>query len=187
MNVFGIGIKLDKNLFFDRKAVSDAVAKANKKTLGKAGALLRRHARQSMRRRNKPSPPGTPPSAHGKSDKHPRGALLKERLFYQYDPATDSVIVGPQKLGRSDAPSNQEFGGPKVIKVRPIIVKTGRKATPLQRDTFKRKIKDGSIVRIKQPMATKSISLPARPYMKPALLKELPKFPSLYAGQITGS
>jgi len=182
----GTEFKVDKNkMFFDRDAVKKALGAKNAAILGRFGSFAMRAARQSMRRRKKPSPPGTPPSAHGGKD-YPKGPLLKTLLRYHFDPTTNSVVVGPLGASGKLAPSLQEFGGSKVIKTRRVPPKSARKASPAQAEAFKRKIKDGSIVRTKEPLVQQTIHLPARPYMKPALLKELPKFPTLYAGQITG-
>ncbi len=185
-NAFGVDFKLAKSLFFDRKAVSDAVSKGSKKILPRCGALLRRKMRQSMRRRKKASPPGTPPSAHGQDDAHPHGPQLKEKTLYFYDPATESVVAGPAKLGRSEAASKQEFGGVIRVKVSPLSRSSARVASPKQKEAFKRKIKDGSIQRTKSPRVVKNVHTDARPFARPALASEMPKFPTLYAGQITG-
>jgi hypothetical protein len=177
-----LDINTKTRVFLDREAVAKAVGKENAKTLGRMGAFVRRTQRQSMRRRMKPSAPGTPPSAHS-GPKFPRGPLLKKFIFSEFDLTTNSVVIGPTKLGRSDAPSKQEHGGSIRIKVLPPK-KTGRKATPLQSATFKRKLKDGSIVRPAQQSRVVAANLPARPSARPALAKELPKFPSLYANTV---
>jgi len=177
-----LDINTKTRVFLDRKAVADAVGKAAAAAMYKAGYILRRSARQSMRRRKAASAPGTPPSAHsGKG--YPRGPLLKKFLFSEFDLTTKSMVVGPTRLGNSDAPLLQEKGGTIRIKVIPPR-KTGRKASPAQATAFKRKIKDGSIVRMKAAVQEKSITLPARPYMRPALTREMPKFPSLYANTV---
>lgn len=113
-----------KKLFFDRAAVRKALGKANAKALGKAGAFVRTRARSSLRRRKKPSAPGSPPSVHSRD----AVANLKNILF-AYDPGRQSVIVGPvglnvHKLIRSGSgpgaqtfisrgavPGTLEFGG----------------------------------------------------------------------------
>lgn len=189
-NFLGVGIRLDKNMFFDRTAVKDAIAKSNKRFLARAGMLVRQTARRSMRFRKKSSDPGTPPSAHKKDPKHKHGPLLKDRLFYQFDPFRESVVIGPEMLpgSKTNAPSVQEFGGFARIK---RITHAGRAAprrkgpkkflTEAQKAAIKQKIQDGTIA--KRPVLVKYdyVLTAARPYMRPAMQRELPKFPSLYA------
>lgn len=178
-----LDINTKTRVFLDRKAVADAVGKANAGILLRAGMLVRRSARQSMRRRKKASTPGTPPSAHSGPD-YPKGPLLKELMRAEFDLSTKSLVVGPKGKQGLAAPSLQEFGG--VIRSRVLPPKkNGRATSPAQKAAFKRKIKDGSIQRTKTALVTKTISLPARPYMRPALAKEAPKFPSLYANTVT--
>jgi hypothetical protein len=45
--------------------------------------------------------------------------LLKDRLFFGYDPASKSVVVGPERVGKADAPPLLEFGGSAVRKGKP--------------------------------------------------------------------
>lgn len=169
-------------VFLDRKAVSDALGKVNAGILLRAGMLVRRSARQSMRRRKKPSAPGTPPSAHS-GPNYPRGPLLKTLMEASFDTATKSLVVGPKGKQGLAAPSLQEFGG--VIRTRVLAPKkNGRMLSPAQKAAFQRKVKDGSIVRTKADRREVSVKLPARPYMAPALARDLPKFPSLYANTV---
>lgn len=183
----GVAFKADKNQFFlDRDAVKKALGAKNTQILSRFGAFVMRTAKQSMRRRKKPSPPGQPPSAHSKDAQHPYGPLLKQLMRYEFDPTTKSVVVGPKGRTNLSAPSLQEFGGTKIIKTRVFTEKSGRRATPAQADAFRRGIASGRIVLAKRPTHQKSVHLPARPTTRPALIAELPKFPTLYAGQITG-
>lgn len=84
-----------KDLFFDRRAVTDRMDKANARALSKAGAFIRRRARSSMRRRKKTSAAGGTPSVHSKD----KVASLKNILFV-YDKSEQSVVVGPVKLNQ---------------------------------------------------------------------------------------
>lgn len=172
--------------FFDRDAVKKAIGKESAAILGKFGSYVMKTARQSMRRRKKPSAPGTPPSAHSKDAQHPYGPLLKTLLRYEFDPTTKSVVVGPKGKLNLSAPSLQEAGGNKIIKTRIFTEKSGRRATPAQSEAFRRGIANGRIILASRPTQYKSVYLPPRPYMKPALTAEMPKFPTLYAGKITG-
>lgn len=87
---------------------------------------------------------------------HSHTGLLRRFIFFGYDPGSDSVVVGPAKLNRStEAPRVLEHGGTTTVERR----RKGR--------VRKRK------VRIKP-----------RPFMGPALEKERPKLPKLWANSI---
>lgn len=143
-----------KQFFFDRQIVIDAVGKAAAKNLSKAGSFIRTSARSSLRRRKASSPPGEPPSVHTKD----RVATLKN-IWFVFDPANRSVVVGPLKLNgsrlegsnRKTVPSLHELGGAAVV--------TSRKR--------KRRAKYAP-----------------RPFMGPAMERELPKFVDLWAHSV---
>lgn len=169
----------------DIKAISKALEDKEQKILEKFGRYVATTAKRSMRTRKKPSAAGSPPSAH--NDGRTRyGPLLKKLYGAYWDPTTRSIIVGPKGQAGKNAPSLQEYGGTKIIKIKKIPPKSGRKATPAQAAAYKRKLKDGSIVKKAPVIETKTVHLPARPYSRPALAANLPKFPTLFAGQITG-
>jgi hypothetical protein len=93
-----------KNCFFDRAAVKNAVDRATLRVLSKIGAYIRQAARSSIRTRKAISQPGNPPSSHEGS--------LKRLIFFSYDPAAHSVVIGPVPLhGVAEAPPLLEFGG----------------------------------------------------------------------------
>ncbi|MDO4571202.1 MAG: hypothetical protein Q4D38_12515 [Planctomycetia bacterium] len=74
--------------------------------LKRAGACVRRTARQSIRKVSKTSTrskPGEPPRSH-------RGTL-REGILYDVNPATATVIVGPIKNRAGKVPHILEFGG----------------------------------------------------------------------------
>lgn len=97
-------IKMHAKMFFDRQKVIDALGKARKASLSKAGGLVRTIARRSMRKRRKPSPPGKPPRVV-------RG-LLKKFLFFGYEAGSQTVVVGPAALKPQPvAPATLEYGG----------------------------------------------------------------------------
>jgi hypothetical protein len=101
-----IGFKIDKSLFFDRAKVVDATDRATRRVLSRFGAFVRRSSRSSIRRRKRVSRPGEPPSSHN--------GLLKRFIFFGYDPASRSVVIGPQRLtqnNRGQAPALLEHGG----------------------------------------------------------------------------
>lgn len=138
--------------FFDRAAVVNAVDAGRRKALSRAGAFVRRTSRSSIRKRKGETQPGRPPAD--------RTGLLKQNIFFSYDNANDSVIVGPARLGgEGTAPRTLEQGGPATI------VRWSR---------------------VKKRMSSKRVRIAARPYMLPALEKEAPKFPELFRNSVQG-
>jgi hypothetical protein len=148
-----------KQMFFDRQAVIDAVGKANARNLSRAGSFIRRGARSSLRRRKRASTPGSPPSVHSRD---PVASL--KNIWFVFDPQSRSVIVGPVKLNgpvrlsgsnRTTVPALQELGGVAVVT-------------------------DGPRRRRRERLAT----YPKRPFMGPAMQRELPKFTGLWANSV---
>ncbi|MDP1805766.1 MAG: hypothetical protein Q8K72_11405 [Acidimicrobiales bacterium] len=164
-----------KAAFFDRAAIAQKVEETRRKGLLKFGAFVRRGAQTSMRKRKGPSAPGQPPSSHGGSKEGLRFIL------FAWDPARRSVVVGPVPFGKG-VPELHEFGGTRQAKGETITVKNkaGRDKTSGRFLTAGvRKIKlEGSLV------------YPKRPFMRPALDREAPKFPQFLtfnAGTTLGS
>ena len=157
-----------KKLFFDRPKIKRAVDKAKRGVLSRAGAFIRQTARTSIRKRKGTSPPGSPPHSHL--------GLLRRFILFGYDERTDSVVVGPAKLAKAgDAPHTLEFGGAAVAK-RTMVVRVG--------DTGRDR--RGRFARGKRQLVeagTRLVYKP-RPYMGPAMKKELPKFPQLWRNSI---
>jgi hypothetical protein len=92
-----------KQSFFDKDPVIRALDRADRSILSRIGAFIRTRARSSMRRRKKSAAAGQPPSVHVGD--------LRQRLYFGYDVATRSVVVGPVKFGSGDVPNLMEFGG----------------------------------------------------------------------------
>ena len=141
-----------KQLFFDRSAVQKAADRAKVRVLSKLGAYVRRAAQTSMRRRKKgSSQPGQPPFA--------KSGEMRDLLFFSYDPASKSVVVGPlgfKSKGGQTVPQLHEYGGEQTIMDGP-------------RDRRKPRL----------------CRYPARPFMAPALAKTLPKFAEAFRGSIS--
>jgi hypothetical protein len=172
-----------KSLFFDSPKVIRAVDKAKRQVLSKSGAVIRTIARRSMRparqysvtempeemresyeRRAKiAKQAGLPrpkrPKAPSKPGEPPRVRLghLKRLLFYAYDPQRESVVVGPERFRKGQAPSVLEEGGTATV--------TG--------------FEGGKIVR-------RRIRVKPRPYMGPALEKERPRLPLRWRNSVRG-
>ena len=101
-----------RKCFFDTKKVRSVVDAGTRKVLSRFGAFVRQTARRSIRKRKRASGPGEPPSSHT--------GLLKRFIFFGYDPAAKSVVIGPERLSSKsgEAPSLLEYGGIATIKTR---------------------------------------------------------------------
>lgn len=178
-----------KQFFFDREVVARAVGRGGVKALARFGAIVRRTAQTSMRYRKGASSPGSPPSAHkskrlaglkklGRA-KH-NGALLRELLFFAFDPSTRTVVVGPVGFKGSRGtpiPHLHEFGGTRQAgkgEVMAVKNKPGRDAKGKFVSAGERLVK----------IAGKTLRYPARPYMRPALMKTVHKFAAQFAGVV---
>lgn len=147
--MIGMRVNKAKGLFFDRAAVMSKTTAAERRVLSKFGAFVRTSDRSSMRRRKKPSAPGQPPSAHV--------GLIKQFLFFVYDPGRKSVVIGPAKLNKPSANALE-------------VLESGGRVTIMSR-------RDGKMKR-------RTAEIAARPFMQPAFDKNLPKVPSMWRDQI---
>jgi len=102
-------------------------------------------------------------SAPPGSPPHAHEGSLRRMLFFAYDRGSDSVVVGPVRLNKpGEAPSALEFGGRAIVE-RKRTRKGGRRVVEKRR-----------------------VRVEARPYMGPALRKELPKIPRSWANSVRG-
>jgi hypothetical protein len=150
--------------FFDRPAVIKRLRAEERRILSKAGAYVRRSAKQSIKSRGgKRSKPGQAPTN--------RTGLLRDLIFFSWDPLSRSVIVGPEgrrSRARQPVPQLLEFGG---------LVRWTRWTS--RRDTAA----DGSEITVRRS-ETRSDPLEARPYMGPALTKNLRHIPEPWRNAI---
>lgn len=106
-STFNLTFNAAKGNFFDRDKVQKAVDAGTKRVLSKFGAFVRQRARTSIRKRKKPSAPGSPPSSHV--------GLLRKGILFSYNPDTKSVVIGPALLNGSNGsptvPELLEYGG----------------------------------------------------------------------------
>ncbi len=77
--------------------------RAKKKALNKAGAIVRKFSRRSIRNRKKVSRPGEPPTN--------RTGRLKNSIVYALDDYGQSVIIGPKAFGTKKGAKTLEKGG----------------------------------------------------------------------------
>lgn len=162
--------------FFDRRAIMDKMAVAERRVFSRFGAFVRQSARQSIRRPRRmrvgelskrqrfiygvseernargqfvvqknrrllpyaASKPGEPPRN--------QTGLLRDNIFFSYDAATQSVVIGPARLGGAGrAPAVLEYGGRGIlgttIKPRPYMVpalqKNIQKLLPMWRNSVR--------------------------------------------------
>lgn len=87
---------------------------------------------------------------------HSHEGSLRRLIFFGYDKQTDSVVVGPVGFRRGTAPNVLEFGGTAVVEKR---LRRGRRVR-------------------------RRVRIAQRAYMGPALEKERPKLPKLWANSV---
>lgn len=177
--MIGLSVNQAKTRFFDR-LIHTSVDKATMKNLSKFGAFVRRTAKGLIRKVGKkgtPSKPGQPPKS--------RTGILKEFIFFAFDPAARSVVVGPAKTNqvffngagkpvKGTVPAVLEFGGS--IGVLEWYLE-GRKKWVRADLRFKRKLAE-------RKTRIRTVKVAARPYMQPAFKKEAPKFASIWADTV---
>lgn len=178
--MFGFKVDQAKSFFFDSDRVLRAVSAARRKVLSKAGAFVRRTAKGLIRKSKHPSKAGRPPHSH--TD------ILKRFLYFAYEPSRDSVIIGPAK-------TNQIFfggDGEPVTGTVPEVLEYGGSITveeafnPSAKKWYRRDIRyrrAGTQAEWKRRRRT--VQIEARPYMGPALAKEMDNFPELWADAVT--
>lgn len=141
--MFELSLKQLKPLFIDRRPIVSQADRFWRRAAMRVGGYMRRAARSQIRRRKRISKPGQGPTSWT--------GLLKQNIFFAYDPRRRTVVVGPVKLNRgSNAPKLLEYGGP----------------ATLEREVEGRKVKVSAYYR-------------PRPFMKPAMEKTEQKLPSL--------
>jgi hypothetical protein len=133
MVMLSVSLSLAKSSFFDRGSVMRAVERGRRKALSRYGAYVRKIAQNSMKRSKKPAPPGRPPHVHV--------GLLKRHIYFTYDAARQSVVIGPILIkAGSIVPSLLEHGGnvgKKVYEARPYMRPAHRQGLDKLRDFLK--------------------------------------------------
>lgn len=105
MSVLKAGVK---QFFFDRDEVLRRLTKAERQMMVRFGGTVRKRAKGSIRSRKGASPPGKPPHNHT--------GLLRNKIFFAYEPSRHAVIIGPERLDEltpdnRDALEMLEIGG----------------------------------------------------------------------------
>ena len=109
----GFALREMKSMFFTSPAVEKAIDQGTYRAFLRFGQYVRKVARHSIKSIPGPSAPGTPPHGHT--------GLLKGHIYYGFDQAQRSVVIGPARLkkpsyGLTTVPELQEYGG--VVKGR---------------------------------------------------------------------
>jgi hypothetical protein len=171
-----------KLVYFDRSIIRRNWSRINEGPYKRAGLLVRRIARGSIRHTVSPrsSPPGKPPRS-----RHPSRAF---KLIFSV-PSSRNVIIGMVgfKLSRHPVPGRHEHGDRihgKVIDRRPRI----RARNQFGQFKPRRKLtaKNWYHIKKKKPLVhVRSIHYPPRPFMFPALKKALPRLPSMWLNSVS--
>jgi hypothetical protein len=116
---FGKSLFKVKTLFFDKPAVLAAVDKATRKVLNRIGGMIRLTARRSIKKApngKAVSKPGKPPLSHT--------GLLRNYIYYSFDPQARSVVVGPVALRAKgkNVPHTLEYSGSTKIRNKNIHI-----------------------------------------------------------------
>ena len=88
---------------FDENRILIAVKSGNIAALRRAGAYVRKSARNKVSQSPKASAPGTPPNT--------RSGLLKKSLLFGVEKQRQSVVVGPAEKFIGTSMKAHEFGG----------------------------------------------------------------------------
>jgi hypothetical protein len=165
-----MALRLEATLktFLDRKAVIDAVDKAELRVMKKVGSFTMRSDRNSIKERPGISAPGKPPHGHTtyfrpakppksgakprKRPQKPKKRLrFKDSILFSYDPVRKSVVIGPVLYDRPQTPTVPELlevGGR-----NPVTGDTHR-ARPHTGPAFQKEMRD-SLPRILKDCVTK--------------------------------
>ena len=88
---------------FDQSRILVAVKSGNITALRRAGAYIRKSARNKVTQSSNASVPGSPPNT--------RRGLLKRALLFGVEKPRQSVVIGPAEKFIGTAMSAHEFGG----------------------------------------------------------------------------
>lgn len=191
---------------FDQKRLKKKVDEGTFRSLGHAGAAIRLTARRSIRRRKKPSSPGSPPNT-------PTGHL-KRVLRYDVDQENAEVVIGPVNEYSRTIWNLHEFGGS--VRPKPRLLKSHtfrvgeygpiRRSGAMLRDRrglFLRRSNQFARVQIRSEAqarratrivkeeneyrmadARKRRRYPERPFMGPALESQRSRLPRFWANSV---
>lgn len=133
---------IPKELFFDRKKVTDAVERGKRLALSKAGSFVRTRARSiTGKPSTKSSDPGRPPKRHV--------GLLHDLIYFAYSPENSAVDIGPvflnSTIGKGEAPHALEFSGDVTIKSHGRRRRAHIRARPFMGPSLQAEVAAGTI------------------------------------------
>lgn len=173
---------------FDAQVVRKKMEAATFRSLGHAGGAIRLTARRSIRRKKKPSTPGTPPNT--------QSGRLKRAIRYEIN--GDSIIIGPVNEIAGKLWNLHEFGGKKK---RKLLKSHQFKVGEFGPARAKQAGLNTSFVRIRLQTAAQAnratrlieeendrrntiANYPKRPFMGPALDVNRPRLPKFWANSV---
>ena len=156
--------------FFDRSIIKRNWGRINRGPLTRAGLLVRKIARSSIKRRKKggkSGPAGQPPRSRQTGTSPPF-----KLIFSVVDPSSRFATVGMVGFGGANpTPALHEHGG------------TAKRTLFIPKSTQSRTEK-GRFKRIRRRKVIRTVRYPKRPFMFPALTKATPMFPQFWRNSI---
>lgn len=172
---------------FNAAAITGPIRRGRVAAFKKAGAYIRRSARQSIKKSRKNSAPGEPPKAKSRK--------LKATITYAAD--TEGVVIGPERVAPANStPAVLEYGGRRSSTIAAIQARVARtqdarhkpKPRPSKRrgkpgQKWTREKRDAIIMRRRargekvddltsaEEQRRVSFTIAPRPYMAPAFRK----------------
>lgn len=176
----GLRLKGVGGKFFDSEKVIRKTTEGERRLLSRGGAFIRQTAKRSMRKRKKVSDPGQPPSS--------RVGHIKKFLYFAYDARRRSVVVGPARFAKGEAPQLLEEGGSatrQLLKLGQVQGRDNRgRFTKKQLQEVGPDYHGPTEYRHSRRAPRRRVNYRARPYMRPAFLQELPKVREQLKGSI---
>lgn len=170
---FNLDIRPRPVAIFDRSVIRRRWRRSNRNPVMRAGMLVRRIARQSIKRRKlggKPGPAGGPPRS-----RQPGKTPPFKMIYAVPQHMGTSVVVGMvgfSRMGFGPAvPGLHEHGG--------------RARRRVRTNMRQRRRKSGRYGRIKYDTATKAVKYPRRPFMRPALRKARSRLPTFWRNSVS--
>lgn len=171
-NDFVAGLRIggsEKARFFNSAEVIRKLEKGKRRAFSKCGAFVRTVAKSSIKYRTKPSSPGQPPSARRGSmtrshtnkktgvTKTRSVSPLKELIFFAWDESKEAMVIGPAR---------KKTNRPKYLVPHALEV--------------------GATVQKRLSGTLRPVKIAARPFMRPALDSQMPKFADTFKDILGG-
>jgi hypothetical protein len=171
MSGFGVDIKI-RSLFFDREKIIKAMDRASRRALSRAGAFIRTAARSSIKTRayGTTSTPGQPPFDHTgfalQRENRRRKRLGQAKLVRKktaFNQGIRAILFGYDDENKSVVIGPLKFGN-KGDSTVPSLLEFGGETTNHR---------------------GRQITIKPRPFMAPALKKELPNLPAKWRASVS--